>query len=453
MKSSRSPLVLVLAVLLVVTGLVSSWSHATNPTRVGSGTVNPESTALYCAGLTDAKGVASGRVIFENASAARREVTVLISSDAQAHWSGSLTLKAHSRASLTPSALVKGHNFGVAAQVSGTGVVAEMLAANNSAASPCVSHGVAQWYATGFDTLVGSSAFLSIVNPTATPAVFSVSIFNAKGFAAPAPFQGLSVAPHGEVIVNLGTQVVNTANVGVHVRVLRGALAITGVQSSHGVTSFVQGAQSLERKLWFASVTTVNRATAQVRLANPHDTPVSVSVKVNLANFSPASQQVELAPYATGVVTITPNPAIAPDAYGALAVSSSRGVVADLAVGDGTFEQLSAAPTPVASLTVEDFTGRGFDAARVTNTSTHRVRLAVTGVSLATSSGPLSSEVTTHVTLDAGATISLTTLVAQPVNWATTKIVVSTTRAVLVAGLTLPTKPAGDVVLAALNGG
>ena len=453
MTLTRVPLVLVLAALLVGAGVASSSSHATNPASVGTRSANVESTALYCAGLTDAKGVASGRVIFENASDVRRLVSVVVSSDVGASWTGSLTLSAHSRASLTPSSLVKGHNFGVAAQISGTGVVAEMLAAANDAASPCVSQGVAQWYATGFDTLVGSSAFLSIVNPTATPAVFSVSIFTANGFAAPASFQGLSVAPHGEVVVNLGNQIVNTANVGVHVRVLRGALAITGVQSSHGVTSFVQGVRSPQRKLWFASVTTVNLATAQVRFANPHDTPVSVSVKVNLTNFSPAIQQVELAPFATGLLTITPNSAIAPDAYGALTVSSSRGVVADLAVGDGSFEQLSSSPTPVARLVVEDFTGRGLDAARVTNTSRHGVTVAVTSVRLLQSNGALSSAVTVHVTLAAGATISLTTMAGQPMNWATTKLVVSTSKAVLVAGLTLPTKPAGDVVLAALNGG
>ncbi len=453
MKSTRLPLLLVLAALLAAAGVASSSSHATNPTSAGARGANADSTALYCAGLTDAKGVASGRVIFENASGARRQVSVLVSSDAGTSWTGSLSMPAHSRASLTPSSLVKGHNFGVAAQVSGTGVVAEMLAAANDAASPCVSQGVTQWYATGFDTLVGSSAALSIVNPTATPAVLSVSIFTANGFAAPAPYQGLSVAPHGELVVNLGDQVVNTANVGVHVRVVRGALAITGVQSSHGVTSFVQGVSSPQRTLWFASVTTVNRATAQVRLANPHDTPVSVSVTVHLANFSPATQQVELAPYATGVVTVTPNPAIAPDAYGALTVSSSRAVVADLAVGDGTFEQLSASPTPVARLVVEDFTGRGFDAARVTNTSHHAVTLAVTTVKLLHSSVAFSSSTTIHDTLDAGATVSLTTLAGQPVNWSTSKLVVSTSRAVLVAGLTLPTKPAGDVVLGALNGG
>ncbi|MDE3043963.1 MAG: hypothetical protein KGJ10_03965 [Acidobacteriota bacterium] len=451
MRRRPIPLVIVLAALLVGSALVSSIARPVNPFFEVAGT-NAESTALYCAGLTDAKGAAFGHVAFENTSDARRTLALRVSSDAKTSWTGSIVLAAHTRTLLTPSTLVKGQNYGVAAEISGTGVVGEVVTTDRRAELPCVDEGQQSWYATGFDTRVGSSATLNILNPTATPAVFSVSIYSSAGFSAPAPFQGLSVAPHGEVTVNLGDQIVNTTNVGVWVKVLRGALAVTGVEDSNGTTSLVAGSPAPTPTSWFSSVTTVNGATAQVRLANPHNTTTSVTVKVSLAHFAVTPQTVQLAPFSTGIVTITPNPAIAPDAYATLKVSASQGVVADLAVGDGSYQQLSASPAPVRTFTVEDFNGRGFDATRVTNTSDQSATLSVAWVRLAaTSSGPLRSA-TVKTTLAPGATISLSSLFTAAPVWNVGKIVVSTRRPVLVAGLTLPTTPAGSLVVAPLNG-
>jgi hypothetical protein len=451
MRRRSIPLVVVLAALLTGTAVASSLAHSTNPTFVVAGS-NAESTALYCAGLTDAKGAAPGHVAFENTSDQSRSLAVRVSSDANTSWSGSIVLAGHARTLLSPSTLVKGHNFGVAAQISGTGVIGEIVTNDRRATLPCLGAGQQSWYATGFDTRVGSAAQLNILNPTATPAVFSVSTYASTGFAAPAPFQGLSVAPHGEVTVNLGDQIVNTANIGVRVNVLRGALAITGVEATNGTTSLVSGSPAPTTTTWFSSVTTVNHATAQVLLANPHDSSTSVTVNVALAHFSVAPQTLQLAPFATGVVTITPNPAIAPDAYAMLNVSSSQGVVADLAVGDGAYQQLSAPEVPVRSFTVEDFNGRGFDATRVTNTGDRPAKLLVTWIRLAATSSGSSSSPSVTTTLAPGATLSLSTLFPTPLAWNDGRLVVSTKRAVLVAGLTLPTKPAGALVVEPLDG-
>ena len=46
---------------------------------------------------------------------------------------------------------------------------------------------------------------------------------------------------HAQVELNLGTQIVNTTNVGVHVHVLRGALDIVGVQQSGSTVSLNAG--------------------------------------------------------------------------------------------------------------------------------------------------------------------------------------------------------------------
>lgn len=448
MRRVRFPLLLVLAALVAGAGVVSSLAKSTNPASYGAGNGAAESTALYCTGLTDHKGVADGHVIFENTSDTGRSVSLRVASDTNGVWTGSMELAAHARQIVSPNSLVTGHNFGVAAQVGGTGVVAEVVTASGGAATPCLSRGVSHWYATGFDTVVGSQAFLSIENPTATPSVFSVSIFGASGFAAPAPFQGLTVPAQGEVVVNLGDQVVNTANFGVYVDVLRGTLAVTGVQASNNTVSLVAGATAPTSHAWFASVTTVNGATAQLRVANPNQTPASVTVKVALARFSVAPQTLELAPYATGVVTITPNPAIAPDAYAALALSASEGVVVDLALGNGSSTQLSVAPTPSRSLTIEDFLGKGFDAVRVTNVGSLPVPISIDV--LDNGAGATLPHFTTMV--EGGTTVSLKTLLPSMTSWKNVRVLVSAAKPVLVAGLTLPTKPAGDVAIAALDG-
>ena len=449
MSRTRVPLLLVLAAVIAGAGVLSSLARSSNPAFYGSDSIAAESTALYCTGLTDHGGVANGHVLFTNATDASRSVSLRVASDANSFWTGSIELAARSSQSISPSTLLKGHNFGVAAQVGGAGVTGEVVTASGRASTSCLSHGVTRWYATGFDTIVGSKAFLSIENPTATPSVFSVSIYGSGGYSAPAPFQALAVRPHGELVVNLGDQVVNATDVGVSVNVLRGTLAITGVQASGGTVSLVPGLSASLTHAWFPSVTTVNGATAQLRVANPNQTPVAISVKVALANFSaPAPQKLELAPYATGEITITPNPAIAPDAYAALALSATQGVIVNLALGTGSSTQLSATPVPARTLTIEDLLAQGLDAVRVTNVSAFPAPVSIHV--LDNGSGVAEPHFTT--TIEGGATVSLKSLITNVKSWKNVRVQVSAQKPVLVAGLTLPTRPAGILAVAPLDG-
>ena len=67
-----------------------------------------------------------------------------------------------------------------------------------NASVPCDSHGVTRWYAAGLDTLVGSDAYVSLYNPTATEAVANISVLQANGFYAPEAIQGISVPAHAQ---------------------------------------------------------------------------------------------------------------------------------------------------------------------------------------------------------------------------------------------------------------
>jgi hypothetical protein len=338
-------------------------------------------------------------------------------------------------------------SYGVAVQISGGGVVGDEIQGNASV--PCSSQGVTRWYATGFNTLVGSDTSLSLYNPTGTEAVLNVSIFGANGFSAPEDLQGISVPAHAQEEIDLGHDVVNTANVGVGVKVVRGSLAIVGVQDSLGTTSFDEGVNVPEVQSWFPAVTTANDATAEIRLANPNNHIANVSVDVSLGNFKIVPQTVTLAPFTTGLVTITPNPAIPVAGYASLSLHSNVPVVAGLATGEDNWIALSSPQAPSQAYVVRDFTGLGFDRASVTNTSSRSVTLHVTTFG-ATSQ---SKDVTTHgITLAGGTTTSLATLISTPLTRPAETYLVTSSRPSAIVTLTLPSRPRGLYVIAPLDG-
>ena len=104
-----------------------------------------------------------------------------------------MTLRPYQQYGFDPNVEIGGDYFGVGAQVSGGGVVGVEVTKDHTSEAPCISTGVTNWFAAGFDTTVGSCAVLSVYNPTATPAVFNVSTFSASGYVAPAKFQGYAV--------------------------------------------------------------------------------------------------------------------------------------------------------------------------------------------------------------------------------------------------------------------
>ncbi|MGH9020789.1 MAG: DUF5719 family protein, partial [Acidimicrobiales bacterium] len=246
---------------LVVVAVTSSLSSPVNPTGLPGALANPagvESSALYCTGLSDATGATQGAVVLLNTTDSTRDAHVTVVSDTGRLAEEPLTLAAHDSVSVEPDRLAAGHLFGVSVVVAGGGVVADEVAGSMSSAVPCASDAVTSWYGSGFDTTVGSTATLSFYNPTATPAVVNVTAYTAHGFVAPAPYQGLPVGAHAEVAVNIGSAIVNSANVGVRVNVVRGALVVTGVEDSLSVGSLDGGAAAATAQSWFPRVTTVS---------------------------------------------------------------------------------------------------------------------------------------------------------------------------------------------------
>jgi hypothetical protein len=457
----RVPLLALLVVVLVATGLAATYHHAKNPSALPSGlsvSVNAESTALYCTGITS--GPSAGSVSFYNTAITPRRLSVSVVSSQGQLWSGNVELPAHGSQSLVLGNLDKPPlrpkakvpyvvTYGVGVEISGGGVVAEEVAAHGDAEVPCASAGTTRWYATGFDTTVGSSGEISVYNPTGTPAVMNVSVYTAGGFSAPEAFQGLSVPAHAEIDVNLAQEIVNTANIAVGVKVLRGALEIVGVQDSNGTLSFDQGVHSKSKTAWFPNVTTVQSATAQIRIANPNDRPATVKVDVGLGTYKVPPQSTTINPYSTGTITITPNSAIPADGYAHLTLHSNVPVVTGLATGTGTTVALTSPQAPSGAYLVRNFSGLGFDAATVTNTSTHSAELTITSYE----SSKTNVSTMSGVKIAGGATENLSTLVPTFMKEPDDTYVIATAKPVLVLSLTVPSRPRGLFVVSTLDGG
>ncbi len=457
----RVPLLAIVAVALVATGLATSLHHPTNPSELPSGlsvSVNAESTALYCTGLFSGPG--AGEVSFYNTADSSRTLSVNVVSNRGATWSGTRTLAAHGSTSLVPGTLDRPPlrpkakvpyvvSYGVGVEISGGGVVAEEVAAGGHAEVPCASAGTTRWFATGFDTLVGSSADLSVYNPTGTPAVMNVSVYTASGFSAPEAFQGVSVPAHAEVDVNLGQQIVNTTNIGVGVRVLRGALEIVGVQDSNGTLSYDQGLYAKSKVAWFPNVTTAASSTAEIRVANPTGTTANVTVDVSLGEFKVPPQTTTVPPFSTSVITITPNPAIPIAGYANLTLHSNVPVVTGLATGTQKWIALTSPQAPSDAYLVRNFSGLGFDAATVTNTSSHRVTLTLTAYD---TSNKAVATVASGVTLAGGATEKLSSISSSFMVAPSDTYVIAAAKPVLVLSLTQPSRPRGLYVVATLDG-
>ena len=430
----RLPLAVVLGAALVLTAIVSTIFTGSNPSQFAAGTQEAsyaESTGLHCSGLT------SSAVTFFNTTSDSHKISVTWLTDSGT--SGSATSKLAAHANWRISEFGKGSVFAAEAQINGGGVVASVDGANGLQSS-CSSVGTTSWYGAGFDTKVGSTGELSIYNPTATAAVFNVSTFTVKGFIAPASFQGLSVGAHKLLVLDLGSQLVNTSNIGVHVKVLRGSLEILGIQKSGNSVSYYPGQNQASQQNWFPLVTTENKAAAQLRFANPSADPISVTVKISLPPYSVEPQSVIVAPFNVDAITITPNTAIPASGFAFVSSSSSAPLLTTLALGTSKGIMLNAPATPLSSLLLANFNASPVSKVVITNVSKQSVTV---NSSLLT--GSKSASRGSKFSLKAGETVQVNLLNEQAGQ------IFSTEKNVLLVTAAFTTAPAGIALLSNLN--
>jgi hypothetical protein len=238
------------------------------------------------------------------------------------------------------------------------------------------------------------------------------------------------------------------------VHVLRGSLDIVGVQQSGSTVSLNTGSSSPTTSALFPQVTTEQGATAQIRLSNPGSIAAHVTLGVTLTTFHIANQSVTVPAYGTALATITPNPAIPAAGYATIVMHSSEPVVASLATGSGSDIALSAPELPESEFLVGDFTGLGFDAATLTNTSSRSLSVSFSTLGVGTTPGGSGTGSVTYggTRLNANSTSELRTDFPTLSSLRHVLVVVSASRPSLLVTLTSPTTPAGTTLLAALDG-
>ena len=449
MRRTGLPLVLSVVLGVALAGVLSAKGSVSNPVPTpGAAGPTAQSSALYCTGLTNARGDLRGLVTFINTTSATRHVVVhAVATNAVAAVATAFTLGPYARQVVTPTNLLVGNTYALAAQIDGGGVSAVQVVTRFGTQSPCVNEGQTSWYASGCDTSVGSKAMLSVYNPTATAAVFNVTAFLPGGFLSPAPLQGVSVGAHAVLTLNLGDDVVATRNFGAQVSVLRGSLVVVGDQISKNISSLNYGTSLLASTGTFSLVTTADKALAEVRVANPGPASASVTFTIKLGKFKVAPQSTTVAPYSSAMVTITPNTAIPAAGEASLSMTSSQPVDATLATGTANGITLSPLGTAVARAVLADVTGTGFSQANVSNAS--GASTTVTWALLR--HGAVAS--TGLTPLGAGASISLGQLLGGRAKLQGASLVLTSATPALVVDAILSTRPNGVTLAAALNGG
>ena len=449
MRKSGLPLVVSVVAGLALAGVLSARGSVSNPVpNPGATGPSAQSSALYCAGLTNAKGDLRGNVTFINTTSATRQVIVhAIATNAAVAVATAFTLGPYARQVVTPTNLLVGGTYALAAQIDGGGVSAEQVVTRIGTQAPCVNEGVTNWYASGFDTTVGSAAILSIYNPTATAAVFNVNTFSPSGFLSPAPLQGVSVGPHAVLTLNLGNEIVATKNFGAQVSVLRGSLVIVGDQISRYTSSLNYGTSLLASSGTFPLVPTAAGSVAQVRIANPGPASATVTLRVKIGKFKVAPQSTSVAPYSSTLISIAPNTAIPAAGEASLSMTSNQAVDATLATGTTNGLTLSPLVTAVSRAVLSDVTGAGFARATVSNTSDASTTLTWALLRR----GTIASIGLTP--LGAGGSISLGQVVGGRSKLQGATLVLTSATPVLVVNAILPTTPYGVTLAAPLNGG
>ncbi len=333
MKFIRLNLATALAAIFLLATLVNYVQHPSNPGISTASSLGTNATVLYCTGLSSTKHHESGLVTFQNTSGEKRSITISVSSPDAKIASTKLILGAYRSKTFDPSTVSAGSYFGVSAQFNGTGVIAQESLMSGQSVTPCISSGSRQWFGAGFDTTVGSLGALSVYNPTGTPAVLNIVAFTPTGYVAPAPFQGLSVLGHAENLLDLGSQIVDRADIAVRVTVLRGSLVVAGVQESGSTQSILTESSQPQLAVTYPAISTAASAYSVIRLANSQNRDALAHVLVDDGVYGKVNFTVPVAAYSTAEARISPNTAIAAGGLVSVTVKSKRPLSSSLLTG------------------------------------------------------------------------------------------------------------------------
>ncbi len=406
MKLTRPNLAVMLTAIFLLATLVNYAQRPVNPGISTASSLGTNSTVLYCTGLSSAKHHEAGLVTFQNTSGEKRTITISVSSPDAKIATARLTLNAYRTKTFNPSSVSSGSYFGVSAQFNGTGVIAQEALLNGQSVTPCIASGSQLWYGAGFDTKVGGLGALSIYNPTGTPAVLNIVAFTPTGYVAPAPFQGLSIPGHAENLIDLGTQIVDRADIAVRVTILRGSLVVAGVQESGGSQSILTQSSPPQLTVTYPALSTETSAYSVIRLANSQNRDTVAHVQVNDGVYGKINFTVPVSAYSTAEASISPNTAIAAGGLVSVTVNSKRPLSSSVITGTTKGLTWLASSSSSSVVVVTDPLKLGYSNLVLANTSNKTITVTETQLN----AGALQANYTikAHGTLSFGAGTRLT---------------------------------------------
>jgi len=339
---------MVAAIVLVGGAVAASVLPGQSNPGIDTSTLNPsfsaESTSLYCAGISPSGVAGVGGAKFWNSSNERRHLDIEMTNDKQAVTS-TATIAPKASLYLPAGSTLEG-SISVRAQIDGSGVVGSLFTTGpDSTSIPCQSEGVTDWYVAGLGTAGGASSRLTLLNPSATPAVIDISTQSSLGFLAPAPYQGLVIPANGQLTLSVGQQVVEANALAVHVTALRGSFVGSALLVVANRASILTGQATPMADASYGSVNTNENSTETINLYNPLEVTAHVKLKLHMPGFDIAPISVDVEPSATTSVKLVPDTRVPTSGWATLRVTSPEGIVSTLYSVANGYARL-ASPTP-----------------------------------------------------------------------------------------------------------
>ena len=331
--SRRSITSTALALLVLGAASVGSVTLGQNNEPLNVSSLAPqggiESTSLYCFGLSPAGQSGSGAARFWNTSDASRRLTIEMADDRSSTTSRA-TIKPHQTLDVPVGSHFR-DSVAIRAQIDGGGVVGSVFTTSEDSTSiPCRSEGVTDWYVSGIGTSGSLTSRITLLNPSATPAVIDVNTWSSQGYLAPADYQGLVIPSNGQITLRLADVVVDASQLAVHVTALRGSFLGMALATVGSKASLIAGQNGVATEAIFGSVNTNEHATEIINLFNPLETKSKVTLRLQLPGYTIAPITTSLEPGTTSSITLVPATRVPAAGWGTLRVTSEAGIVATL---------------------------------------------------------------------------------------------------------------------------
>ena len=279
----------VLAASLAVLGVVSVRSEPANtpaaPASVATIGLNSESSAFYCGGLEHVQGVVESDVAIADLASTARVVEVTTTNERNEVSLRQVRVEPGRVVHLSPAGLVGGSLEAVSVVSNGgdVAVTEAIRGVDGAAVAPCLTRAATSWWLTGGSTEKGESLVLSVFNPYASSAVFSVTLQTPGGVAVPQAFQQYVLGPHQLAALSVHAVAPNQSPITTHIVASDGNVVVYGIgRSTQGGASIslLPGTPSTPAVTTFPVANSATGRTTQLLLANPGATPVVTDVRV-----------------------------------------------------------------------------------------------------------------------------------------------------------------------------